>query len=187
MNRRTLIQASFAGAAILPTTTLAQTGSTQTAGRELVVHSVHEALVHSTPLQIYSGLQSLPVDEPLLIDVMAETPSVEVWDNWNDHDIRQAFGGFVLRDGEDFQGSYLIFDTPDIAYSVHQPVVEEIERGSLDVGGVRASWMDAGGVGFGRMRLWNVLITGAGETDQETEDVMLGMVKHLGRAIGVQI
>lgn len=187
MNRRTLIQASFAGAAILPTTTLAQTGSTQTAGRELVVHSVHEALVHSTPLQIYSGLQSLPVDEPLLIDVMAETPSVEVWDNWNDHDIRQAFGGVVLRDGEDFQGSYLIFDTPDIAYSVHQPVVEEIERGSLDVGGVRASWMDAGGVGFGRMRLWNVLITGAGASDQETEDVMLGMIRHLGRAIGLQI
>ena len=75
----------------------------------------------------------------------------------------------------------------DGAVTGGRELVGEIERGFLDVGGVRASWMDAGGVGFGRMRLWNVLITGAGETDQETEDVMLGMVKHLGRAIGVQI
>lgn len=187
MRRRTFLQTGIAGMAMLPLTGLAQSNTVQTGGRELVVHSVHEALVHSTPLQVYSGLQSRPVDDPLLTEVAGTELTIEVWDNWNDHDIRRAFGGFIVRTGEDTLGAYLIFDTPDIAHSVHQPVVDEIERGFVNVGGVRASWMDAGGVGFARMRLWNVLITGAAETERETEDVMLGLVKHLGRAIGVQI
>lgn len=184
MNRRTLIQAVAMSAGVTPMVTFAQDGADGTGNRELVVHTVHEALIHSTPLTIYSGLKSAPVNDPLLHKAAGATPTIEVWDGWNDHDMRQAFGGLQVKGPEDLLGAYLIFDTPDIAHAVHQPMVEEIESGHLDVGGVRASWMDAGAVGFGSMRLWNVVITGVGGTASQTEEVMLGMVKQLGRAIG---
>lgn len=185
MKRRTFIQAGFASITSTSVTGFAQGSEGTPGGRELVVHTVHEALVHSTPLTIYSGLKSTPVDDPILHKAAGAAPTIEVWDGWNDYDMRQAFGGLQVSGPVDMLGAYLIYDTPDIAHAVHQPMVEEIERGHLNVGGVRASWMDAGAVGFGSKRLWNVVITGVGGTENETEEVMLGLVKHLGRALGV--
>lgn len=187
MRRRSFIQTGIAGLAMVPVSGLTQVGNAQTDNRELVVHSVHEALVHATPLQIYSGLQSLPVDDPLLIQIAGEEPTIEIWNDWNDQDLHQVFGAFIVSTPDSPIGAYRIFDTPEIAHGVHQPMVEEIEDGYLDIGGVRASRLNAGGVGFGSMRLWNVVVAGIGEDNPQVEQVMLGLVKHLGRAIGVQI
>lgn len=184
MNRRLFLQAAGTSATMNSLTALAQQSDGGETGRELVVHTIHDALTRMSPLGIYSGLQAVPTVHPLLVDVAGGEPTVEVWDNWLEYDLRQTFGAFVASTPEQRLGSYRIYDTADIAHGVHQPVVEEIENGHVSVGGVRASQMEAGSIGFTSMRLWNVIIDGFAPEQDQASDVMLGLVKHLGYAIG---
>lgn len=184
MNRRNFILTAAVAPITSPNLGFAQTPDEGLGSRELVVHTVHNALRNTSPLLIYSGLKTTLGLDPLLVKAAGREPAVEVWDDWNEPNLHQAFGAFTVGTPDIMLGWYRIFDTPDIAYGVHQPVVDEIEDGHVSVGGVRASWMDAGGVAFASLRLWNVIIEGGGENEEQMSDVMLGLVKHLGRAIG---
>lgn len=184
MIRRTFIQAAAATSTRPRAFALAQDSDEGLGSRELVVHTVHNALRNSSPLLIYAGLQTTLGVNRLLVDAAGGEPAVEVWNDWNDYDLRQAFGAFTVGTPDVSLGSNRIFDTPDIAHGVHQPIVDEIEQGYVPVGGYRASFMAAGSVGFARLRLWNVIIDGFAESEDELSDVMLGLVRHLGQSIG---
>lgn len=184
MNRRHFLQTAAIGGAVAPGVGFAQDADEGTGPFELVVHTVHDAVRRSSPLQIYSGLLvTLDFDE-LLVEAAGGTPAVEIWNDWNDYDLRQVFGAFIVGTPDVSIGSYRIYDTPDIAHGVHQPMVDEIEQGYVPVGGYRASRMVAGGFTFTSLRIWNVIIGSVAEDEEDASDVMLGMVRHLGRAVG---
>lgn len=184
MNRRNFLQTAAIGGAAVPGVTFAQDADEGLAPSELVVHTVHDAVRNSSPLQIYSGLLvTLDIDE-LLVEAAGRTPAVEVWNDWNDYDLRQVFGAFMVGTPDVSIGSYRIYDTPDIAHGVLQPAIDEIEQGYVPVGGYRASRMVAAGFAFTSLRIWNVIIDNVAANEEDASDVMLGMVRHLGRAVG---
>lgn len=182
MNRRTFLQATGVSAAVAPSLAFAQ-DSDEGLGRELVVHTVVHHLRETSPLLIYSGLERTLEKDPLLVEAAGRSPAVEVWNDWNDHDLHKVFGAFTVGTPDVMLGSYRIFDTPDIAYAVHQPVIEELEQGYIPVGGTRASRLVVDDFTIASLRLWNVIIDGVLD-ENESSDVMMGLVKHLGRAIG---
>lgn len=184
MNRRTFLQSATAGGVLIPGMSHAQDGDEGIGPFELVVHTVHDGLRKSSPLEVYSGLKRFLGPDPNLVEVDGRAYAVEVWNDWNDADLHQVFGAFTVGTPDVSIGSYRIYDTPDIAHGVHQPVVDEIEDGYIPVAGYRASWMVAGSIGFASLRVWNVIIECAAEDERNASEVMLGMVRHLGRAIG---
>lgn len=183
MNRRTLLRAAAISSTVPPAMVLAQDADGDLY-RELVIHTVHEALRKSSPLLIYSGLARTYDEEPLLTEAAGRHPAVEVWNDWNDTDLQQVFGAFTVGTPDITLGTYRIFDTPDIAHGVHQPMIDEFEQGYFAVGGVRASRLVDDDNVFVSLRIWNVIIDGVAEDERQTTDVMLGLVRHLGRAIG---
>lgn len=184
MDRRTFLQSATIGGAMMPGMSFAQDGDEGIGPFELVVHTVHDAVRTSSPLQVYSGLLTTFGVDPLLVKEAGRGPAVEVWNDWNDYDLRQVFGAFTVGTPDIRLGSYRIFDTPDIAHGVLQPVIDEIEEGYIPVAGYRASRMVAGSVGFFSLRVWNVIIDCVAQDEDNASDVMLGMVRHLGRAVG---
>lgn len=184
MDRRTFLQTAALTTAVAPGFAHAQDSDEGYGTIELVVHTVHDGLRNSSPLEVYTGLIRYLGPDPNLVEVDGRAYAVEVWNDWNDPDLRQVFGAFILSTPNVSIGSYRIYDTPDIAHGVHQPVVDEIEEGYIPVAGYRASRMVAGSVGFFSLRVWNVIIDCVAEEEQNASEVMLGMVRHLGRAVG---
>ena len=183
MNRRSFVQAgAFASIA---TPSLAFTQPTpEAASRDLVTHLVHDALRESSPMLVYAGLNFTPVSNETLLDIVDNDVSVSVWNDWNDDDLRDVFGAFMIGTSDEPMGMYRIFDTPDIAYDMLKSQIEEVEQGYVEVGGMRASRIVQADVVLASLRLWNVNIVGAHEDEALLPDVLLGMTKHLGTAIG---
>lgn len=183
MNRRTLLQAVAAGAASAPALALSQ--STPVAAyRDLVTHTVHHALRENAPILIYSGLNTTAVTDPTIIEFAGAVPEAKVWNDWNDHELRDVFGAFLISTANSPIGSYLIFDTPDIAYAAFAPTIASREHGYIDVGGMRASRLVDNDAVTASLRLWNVVINGVAEDESQLSEIMSGLVKHLGIAIG---
>lgn len=191
MHRRKLVQSASIAAALGITNAVSSQPSAF-ARADLIIHTVHHELTQTPPLLVYSGLATTYQMDPVLTEAAGRSPAVEVWNDWNDTDLQHVFGAFTVGTPDVSLGTYRIFDTPDIAHSVHQPYVEEHEQGYIGVGGVRASRFE--GVResrteddrliIGSLRIWNVIISGFGLDDRTTSDVVMGLVRQLGRSIG---
>ena len=176
MNRRNFLQTSSIGLAAVSATAVS---TPVAANRDLVTHTVAHALREMPPLLIYSGLLTTPIKDPLLIE---HSPEVLLWNDWSDDDLASVFAAFLIGSKDTALGTIRIFDTADIAWQVHQPLVMGPGRDFIEVGGMRATKVTGDDSVFASLRLWNVVID-AVAPDNST-DIALGMVKHLGFAIG---
>ena len=179
MNRRTFLQTSGVGLAAMSATAVSTPVS---ANRDLVTHTVAHALREMPPLLVYSGLQITPIDNAALIQNGGGSPEVLLWNDWNDDDLASVFAAFSLGSKETTLGTIRIFDTADIAWNVHRPDVEERAQRYIDVGGMRAAIVHRDDSVFASLRLWNVVIDAVAPDD--STDIAMGIVKHLGTAIG---
>lgn len=182
MDRRRFLQVSGAGLALTSSTPIATAAERD---RDLVTHAVAHDLTEITPLIVYSSLKDRRVTDQLLVyahDDSGDEVTVSVWNDWNDHDLRHVFAAFTVESRGEILGSYRIYDTPDIAFDATARRATKIESGYVDVAGMRANRIDSGDMTIANLRLWNVVIGGVMLND--STDVMLGLVKHLGQSIG---
>lgn len=177
MNRRSFLQSSGVGLAAITATS---TPTLVSASRDLATHSIANALRETSPLLVYSALNEAMVN-PRLDQINSAAP-ITLWYDWNDEDLRSVFAAFLIGTEDEPLGSIRIFDTADIAWSVHQSAPEEIVAGYIDVGGMRATRVAYDDYVFVSLRLWNVIID-AVAPDNST-DIALGIVRQLGVAIG---
>src|SRR5699024_7015242 len=106
MNRRNFLQTAAIGGVMASGASYAQDEDEGIGLSELVVHTVHDAVRKASPLQIYSGLLTTLGAEPLLVEAAGRSPAVEVWNDWNDYDLRKVFGAFTVGTPDVSIGSY---------------------------------------------------------------------------------
>lgn len=156
--------------------------------RDLVTHTVAQELSEITPLVVYSSLKDRRVTDQLLVYAHgddADEVTVSVWDDWSDPDLHHVFAAFLVESRGEILGSYRIYDTPDIAFDATARRASKIESGYVDVEGMRANRIETGDQTTANLRLWNVVIGGVMLND--SSDVILGLVRHLGQSIGTTI
>lgn len=186
VNRRNLIAAVGASSILIPDAGWALTTSTpvaETSGRDLVTHVVADGLRDLSPLEIFSSFRAMPIGDWNLIRPNDGEIGVSQWSDLSHPALENTFAAFLITSPDKTIGAIRIFDTPDIAWHGHKPVVDEQPDGFVHVGGMRASRTETEDGTVTSLRLWNVIIDALDEDGSTV--VAMGIVKHLGTVIGV--